>query len=327
MKLPIRSVVLPSDLRGETNGVPDHLLAPCGVQGFKMHHLAARSMRAMVAAMTAAGFVVRATGTTRSYERQVEMFDGTDPASRTAVEGRYIPEHLWGTVPKASLTNDVRTWQGKKWKRRVGTAAAAVPGKGNHPLGLAIDFAEERDGDAQAESVSSAFVAWLVANAKSFGYSAEMQSEPWHWKYDNGDRVPDAVIAFERNQPLPSFPPPLVVEPPVITIKTPPPAPVWAPEFGQFGDLPFVPVDKKPNLFIGSGLTGGFDALFVQYLKGVLRKAGHTFLIDPSNGVYDEATAAAVRAIQGSPLVRLYPDGQINADDWFTWVDPIGLGK
>jgi LAS superfamily LD-carboxypeptidase LdcB len=77
---------------------------------------------------------------------------------------------------------------------------AATPGTSNHGLGLAIDFAEERDGRPPVESVSDRFVRWLIKNAATYGFSAELQSEPWHWRYVAGDQIPRAVLDFELQQ-------------------------------------------------------------------------------------------------------------------------------
>lgn len=68
----------------------------------------------------------------------------------------------------------------------------------NHGLGLAVDVGEERDGDAGTESIDAGTVAWLIGNAHLYGFSAELQSEPWHWRYFAGDAIPPAVLAFEQ---------------------------------------------------------------------------------------------------------------------------------
>lgn len=177
--LPVTPVTSPACLKGQKNGeLTPALLVPCGVQGFKMVEPAARAMRALVSAAKDAGHEVRATGTYRSYEQQVSLFNS-----------RYTTKHLEGRPTKV--------WKGVTYWQLPKTAMAAVPGTSNHGLGLAIDFAEELDGDQGVESVSSSFVKWLCSKAASFGFSAEAQSEPWHWRYVAGDAIPDAVLAFE----------------------------------------------------------------------------------------------------------------------------------
>jgi hypothetical protein len=85
-------------------------------------------------------------------------------------------------------------WDGVTYWQKPNTAMAAVPGTSNHGLGLAIDFATNMEN-------YNAFVAWLIANAATYGYSAESQSESWHWRYVAGDNVPPAVLAFEGPTP------------------------------------------------------------------------------------------------------------------------------
>ena len=78
---------------------------------------------------------------------------------------------------------------------------AATPGRSNHGLGLACDFAEERNGKPGVESISPRFHRWLVKNAATFGFIAEVPGEPWHWTYSTGDKLPQAVLDFERRIP------------------------------------------------------------------------------------------------------------------------------
>lgn len=174
-KLPVTPVTLPAALKGRPNGgLSPQELAPCGIGSFQMQPAAARAMQALVKAAAAAGFKVRATGTYRSLEAQERLF-----------RERYTTDKLEGRPTK--------TWKGQTWFQRPNVAMAAVPGTSNHGLGLAVDFAEERDGDPQVESVSPAFVAWLCENADDYGFSAEAQSEPWHWRFVAGDATPRAL--------------------------------------------------------------------------------------------------------------------------------------
>ena len=180
MKYPTGRFRLPAELRGVRNGeLPPRLLVPCGIDGFRMSPTAARACRALVTAARDAGFDVRATGTYRSRAQQEALF--LSRYTTTSLPGR--PSKVW---------RGVRYWQLPK------TAVAAVPGTSNHGLGLAVDFAEERDNDRQVESVSPAFVKWLDGNANRFGFFREFSSgaEPWHWRYVAGDKVPPDVAAF-----------------------------------------------------------------------------------------------------------------------------------
>jgi hypothetical protein len=69
-------------------------------------------------------------------------------------------------------------------------AVAAVPGTSNHGLGLACDFV--LDG-------KDVILNWLIRHADEYGFSAEIQSEPWHWRYTVGDAIPAATRAFEED--------------------------------------------------------------------------------------------------------------------------------
>lgn len=182
MRLPVAKVVLPSCLKGVENGrIPSNLLTGCGIGKFQMVEPAARAMRALVAAAEERGIQVRATSTYRTHAQQVALFCS-----------RYTIKVLQGRPTKR--------WQGQIWYQKPNTAVAAVPGTSNHGLGLAVDFAEERDGRPPVESVGDRFIRWLIRNAATYGYSAELQSEPWHWRYVAGDNIPQAVLDFELQQ-------------------------------------------------------------------------------------------------------------------------------
>jgi LAS superfamily LD-carboxypeptidase LdcB len=55
------------------------------------------------------------------------------------------------------------------------TDVVAKPGWSNHQGGIAVDVATNRG--------KSASYAWLLEHARSFGFYATVQSEPWHWEY------------------------------------------------------------------------------------------------------------------------------------------------
>lgn len=67
----------------------------------------------------------------------------------------------------------------------------AVPGTSNHNLGIAIDIA----------NASGKRLEWLLKHAQSFGFSWEVQSEPWHLRYVTGDNVPTRVKEWLANKP------------------------------------------------------------------------------------------------------------------------------
>ena len=187
-KLPVTPVVLPVVLKGKQNGkLPSEILEPCGMGSFTLVGPAARACRALVAALLAEGIEAWSTGNYRSYDQQVKLFK--ERYSTTPIPGR--PTKVW---------NGVTHWQ------KPFTAMAAVPGTSNHGLGLAVDFAEKRSG--KVVSVSSQFVKWMTANAHRYGFSAEAQSEPWHWRYFAGDSIPQEVLLFESGMsPVAPTPP------------------------------------------------------------------------------------------------------------------------
>lgn len=175
-QLPVAPLHLPADLAHESNGeISQTLLTLCGIANFRMHHLASRALRALMAAYPP--LTENASGTYRTLAQQVLLF-----------EARYQTSPIPGRPTKV--------WNGVTWWQKPNTAMAAVPGTSNHGLGLAIDFSTDMDG-------YNAFVAWLIVNAIRFGYSAETQSESWHWRYVAGDDVPQAVLDFEGATPEP----------------------------------------------------------------------------------------------------------------------------
>lgn len=186
MTLPVAPLVRPSDLHDQANGeIEPRLLVT--LEHDVAHHLAARSWRAMQAAAKRDGVALRVGADAyRPLATQEAIF-----------VRRYRPVPVW--VPTA------RKWRGQWWVKRRGEDTAAVPGTSNHGWGLAIDVA-----DSSFENTP--VCRWLKANAAGYGWSAEIRSEPWHWRAVHGDRLPPAVVAYEAS--LAPTPPPPVVAPP-----------------------------------------------------------------------------------------------------------------
>jgi hypothetical protein len=68
---------------------------------------------------------------------------------------------------------------------------------------LAIDTAAG-DHPSNATAIGSVWQwPWFRANAERYGFSWELQSEPWHIRYVTGDDIPQAVIDFETPTPKP----------------------------------------------------------------------------------------------------------------------------
>jgi hypothetical protein len=173
--------------------LPDDIMREVAPSG-RLEKTAARAWLALVAAAKAAGWELTYTygGMFRSYESQVSLF-----------ERRYTPTFN----PLKNSTSGSRRWNGKKYWKLRGVAAAATPATSNHGWGLAIDTALG-DHPKRAKYIGPA-VPWLVENAARFGFSWELQSEPWHIRYVAGDDVPAAVLAYESTgTPVVSSPAP-----------------------------------------------------------------------------------------------------------------------
>jgi hypothetical protein len=181
MAYPVRDVIRPAVLAGQSNGhLADSILVSvpgqAGGPTVRLVAPAAAAWQALCAAARSAGHILKASGpydSYRPYDVQVSTF--TTRYTTTKLAGR-----------------PSRTWQGHTWWQRPGTAVAAVPGTSNHGLGLAVDVGVELDGDPGTESLTAAALGWLIANELRFGFSHEIQSEPWHIRYWAGDRPPAA---------------------------------------------------------------------------------------------------------------------------------------
>jgi LAS superfamily LD-carboxypeptidase LdcB len=92
---------------------------------------------------------------------------------------------------KKLMKQQPRIYKGKAWYLKKGMAPMAVPGTSNHNWGIAIDIA----------NASGKRLDWLLANAHRFGFSWELQSEPWHLRMVCGDNVPEAVKEWLANKP------------------------------------------------------------------------------------------------------------------------------
>ena len=169
MAYPVVPVKLCVHLKGAVPGKlsPDKLRKTIGGT---LHHCAADAWEAMVDAADKAGIKLTPTSsgdTYRTLELQTKAF-----FLRYQLEDTGNP--------------DTRTFEGKKWYLKKGQACLATPGKSQHNLGIAVDVA----------SASGPRLAWMLANEHLFGFSHEVQSEPWHIRYTQGNQVPPAVAAY-----------------------------------------------------------------------------------------------------------------------------------
>lgn len=204
MALPIVKVALPLALIGQPNGkLAPSLLEPVGVGTARCERTAARSFRAMFCHARALGHDPRNVGGYRTFLQQVDLF-----------ESRYVSvdKATWDATPASrrkvwpdakSFGHDSVYFVKRKLPNGQYPATAATPGTSNHGLGLALDIGEELDGDPAPENISPSFVAFLVTTGAAYGLSAESQSEPWHWRYFSGDRIPERTLMFEAARQLP----------------------------------------------------------------------------------------------------------------------------
>jgi LAS superfamily LD-carboxypeptidase LdcB len=177
-KYPVVKVQLCSHLKGAKPGeLPQELLR--GIEGKgKLHHCAADAYEAMDAAANAEGIDLSPTSQADTY-RSLE----------TQEYGFY--QRYTDTPGKKLLKQKPRIYKGKVWYLKKGLAPMAVPGTSNHNLGIAIDIA----------NASGKRLEWLLKNAQDFGFSWEVQSEPWHLRYVAGDNVPLRVKEWLANKP------------------------------------------------------------------------------------------------------------------------------
>jgi LAS superfamily LD-carboxypeptidase LdcB len=169
-KFPVVPVKLCDHLKGCVPGkLPDKLLR--GIEGKgRLHQCAADAYEAMDAAANKDGIDLSPTSQADTY-RSLE----------TQEYGFY---QRYTDKPKPrQMKQTPRIYKGKAWYLKKGMAPMAVPGTSNHNLGIAIDIAH----------ASGKRLEWLLANAQSFGFSWEVQSEPWHLRYVAGNETPKAV--------------------------------------------------------------------------------------------------------------------------------------
>lgn len=168
MAYPIRAAIIPPSVVGQTNG---RLTAPLFDVGDGSHAvLAAEALTAYRRLVDAALYetgcaivVLGRDGAYRSFDRQVDLF-----LSR------------YETPPRAGAA--VKVWRGVRYSLRAHMATAAVPGTSNHGYAAAVDVATPGPVPATPylSITSSPAWPWLLARAVDFGWSWELQSEPWH---------------------------------------------------------------------------------------------------------------------------------------------------
>lgn len=165
--LPIKKIVLPSNLVGvEAGKLPSTMLIKVAGGGF-LHPKAAKAWNALVAKAASDGIELKPTSAGdlyRSYEVQKRGF-----------LTRYQTEPIEGA--------STRKFENKVWYLKKGNAPLASPGTSNHNLGIAIDVA-----NAHGKVLN-----WMKANIEAYGFSWELQEEAWHIRLVCGDDLPTVV--------------------------------------------------------------------------------------------------------------------------------------
>jgi hypothetical protein len=280
LKLPVQPI---RALEGVANGhVPKSLLVPVGPSG-ELLAPAARAFKALQFQLLAYNLWLTYTfgGTYRSFARQRDLF-----------LSRYRP--VSAALYFATPSSRRKRWHSAKaygfdstyWVKKLVDgkypATAAAPGTSNHGLAIAIDVAYDSNPANGVGPADAAYIkghpAWPVFEQLviDFGFSFELDSEPWHIRFCAGDAVPRRVLDVE------SF---IKQAAPVLNT---PKLPAFDPVAGQFSLWPVN--GNKPWLQVGA--KG--DA--VRYLQGVIfHKAGGNIAID---GDYGPKTDARVNDVK-----------------------------
>ena len=172
MRLTVKQVRLPADLKDVKPGqLPDYLLKPIRPYG-RLHPLAAQAWEAMRKAAHQAGIrpfkPTSVADTYRSLETQERGF-----------LARYT------TAPILN-SKSIRMYQEQKYYLKPGLAPMAVPGTSLHNWGLAVDVA----------NANGLRLAWMHDNIDKYGFTWELQSEPWHIRYYVAESIPAAVTEW-----------------------------------------------------------------------------------------------------------------------------------
>jgi hypothetical protein len=146
--------------------VPASALAPLDGQPgtFLRADAAASWNRARKEIKAATGRDIRARGWNRTLAEQVKFFN-------------------LAYKPQASGGTDARWWNGRRYVRRPGKAAAAIPGTSNHGWGIAVDV-EDFGLENQWNSAWRAKAFPILAKHGWTDHSGRSIGEPWHIEYD-----------------------------------------------------------------------------------------------------------------------------------------------
>lgn len=289
MAFPVVAVKLPASLTNASNGKlhPDQLVDVDfpGRGGGQLHFQASRAWAAF------SNHCQKETGVTLTVTSVADAYRNYDRQLATFTT-RYEPISYGTYLITGSSKRKIFAYgSAKYWRLRPGLAIAATPGTSNHGLGLALDVCELRaDGSVIGIAGSKAWN-WVRENAVMYGFSWEVQSEPWHLRLFTGDNPTQLVTDFFSAGQETPWPP-------------------FIPEQGVFG---LWPLAVKPS--IGPGSSGDI----VRYLQGVIMfKAGGNINV---NGIYDGQTEMRVRDLQR--FFGLTVDGWCGAKQTWPIIDML----
>lgn len=171
-------LVMPSTLQHVTPGeLPAGLLVDVKPYG-KLHPLAADAYMALRDAAFAAGVK------TFKPTSQADCYRST--ATQTA---GFLARYTTTPLPNTST----RTWKGVTYYLKPNCAPMAAPGTSRHNLGLAVDISDASEKQRMD---------FMLANIQGYGFTWEVESEPWHIFYYVGDRVPALVQQWKQAKSL-----------------------------------------------------------------------------------------------------------------------------
>jgi len=175
VKLPKRKLTLPASLAHVTPGeLPLNLLRDVKPFG-KLHPLAANAYMALRAAAFAHGI------------KAFKPTSAGDTYRSIATQKRgFLARYTLTPIPGAST----RRYNGGTYYLKPGNAPMAVPGRSRHNLGLAVDVS----------SANGERLTFMLAHCLLYGFSWELDAEPWHIFYYPGDNVPQAVTLYLQGQ-------------------------------------------------------------------------------------------------------------------------------
>lgn len=257
-------------LNGQQNGrLAPEVLVKTSARGLLMNHVSARKFDALTGAAILAGIPLTSSGDYRTFASQLNGL-------LTRYDVGYIPGRA-----------DYNVYEGQTYSLKPGRAQVAEPGKSQHGMARARDWAVMLKGKVLALRASDK--KWLAANAHRFGIFFPVSSEDWHAEDYAGDVLDlcPGVIEYELGECGPIVP-------------------GFDPEHGLFSLYPLD--DNKATLRLR---TPHFKSDLVAYLQGVLSKFGIVIAID---GDYGNQTDRFVREFQNVRGLKV--DGVVGSVTW-----------